>query len=145
MSAEKIKAFERRGYEEMNKGKAATMTEMDEDFATNIVFHSGFGSDIRGLKDYKQFMSEFYDALPDLHWTLDDIIVEGDKAVVRWTATGTHKGALMGIPATNKKVTVWGIGIDKIVGGKVVEAWGRMDTLGFMQQLGVVPTPGKGK
>jgi predicted ester cyclase len=121
------------------------MTVIDEDCTTNIVFHSSTGMDIRGLKDFKQFMSEFYDAFPDIHWTLDDLIVEGDKAVVRYTVTGTHRGAFMGIPPTNKKVTIWGIEIDREAGGKWVEAWGRMDTLGFMQQLGAVPTPGKPK
>ncbi|MGA2574098.1 MAG: ester cyclase [Candidatus Methanomethylicaceae archaeon] len=145
MLAEKIKALERRWYAEANKGKAATMTVIDEDCTTNIVFHSSTGMDIRGLKDFKQFMSEFYDAFPDIHWTLDDLIVEGDKAVVRYTVTGTHRGAFMGIPPTNKKVTIWGIEIDREAGGKWVEAWGRMDTLGFMQQLGAVPTPGKPK
>jgi predicted ester cyclase len=77
--------------------------------------------------------------------TVDDLIVEGDKAVVRYTITGTHKGAFMGVPPTNKKVTIWVIEIDRFAGGKIVEGWDRFDTLGIMQQLGVVPRPGKGK
>jgi predicted ester cyclase len=77
--------------------------------------------------------------------TLDDMIVEGDKAVVRYTFIGTHKGEIMGIPPTNKKATNWIIQIDRIAGGKFVECWVRSDTLGFMQQLGVVPTPKKEK
>jgi predicted ester cyclase len=90
-------------------------------------------------------MSKMYDVFPDIHFTIDDMVVEGNKAVVRYTNTGTHKGEFMGIPPTNKKVTMWAIGIDRIAGGKFVESWGRYDTLGFMQQLGLVPTPGKGK
>ncbi len=85
------------------------------------------------------------DAFPDLHVTLDDIIVEGDKAAIRFTGTGTHKGELMGIPATNKKATWSSVEIDRFAGGKFVESWERFDTLGVMQQLGVVPTPGKGR
>jgi predicted ester cyclase len=117
----------------------------NENFDTNYVCHTGAGRDIRGLKETNQFNSTFYDALPDLHFTLDDLIVEGDKAVARYTATGTHKGVYRGIPPTNKKVTVWGIVIDRFVGGKFVESWSRMDTLSLMQQLGAVPTPKKEK
>jgi hypothetical protein len=145
MSVKDIKTFERRFFEEQNKGKAATMAIMDESYATNIVYHNGTGEDVRGLKDYKQYTNEAYNAFPDLHFTIDDLIVEGDKAVVRFTMTGTHKGVIMGISPTNKKVTIWGIGIDRIVGGKVVESWERVDTLGLMRQLGVIPTPEKGK
>jgi len=86
-----------------------------------------------------------FDAFPDYRITVDDIIVEGDKTVTRYTVTGTHKGAYMGISATNKKMTLSAILIDRFVGGKVVEAWEMGDALGAMQQLGVVPTPGKGK
>ena len=143
MSAEKTKALERRFFEEWNKGKAAAMAVIDETCATNIVFHHASGGDIRGLKDFKQFYSEFYDAFPDNHLTLDDTVVEGDKAATRYTVTGTHKGAFMGVPPTNKKVTMSAIEIDRVVGGKFVEGWERFDTLGFMQQLGVVPTPKK--
>jgi len=145
MSAKEIKALERRWFEESNKGKAAGMTVINELHATDYVFHSGTGKDIRGLKDYKQFMSETYRAFPDLHVTIDDLVVEGDKVAIRWTMTGTHKGEIEGISPTNKKITIRGISIERVVGGKFVETWERYDTLGFMQQLGLVPTPKKGK
>jgi hypothetical protein len=143
MSTKDLKALGRRLVNEFNKGKAAAMAVIDEMVATNFVYHSVTGEDIHGLKDYKQSMNELFNAFPDLHWTIDDLIVEGDKAAVRYTMTGTHKGEFMGIPATNKKVTMSVIGIGRIVGGKFVEEWDRMDTLGFMQQLGVIPTPKK--
>jgi predicted ester cyclase len=145
MPTKDLKALMRRVIDAFNQGEAAVMTIADELVDANFVYHRGMGNDIHGLKDYKQSMKEFFSAFPDAHWTIDDIVVEGDKAAVRYTITGTHKGELMGIPATNKKVTVWVIGIDRMAGGKVVEAWDRMDTLGLMLQLGVVPTPGKGK
>ena len=145
MSAKDLKALERRFFEEWNKGKAATMTVIDETCATDFVFHSGTGEDIHGLKDFKKSMSEFFNAFPDNHITLDDMVVEGDKVAVRYTITGTHKGEFMGIPPTNKRVTIWPIQIDRIVGGKFVEGWTRFDTLGFMRQLGLAPTPGKGR
>jgi steroid delta-isomerase-like uncharacterized protein len=143
MSTKDLKALERRFANEFNKGKAATMTVIDETCAPNVVYHQAAGTDIRGLKNFKQFFSDMFNAFPDFHMTIDDIVAEGDKAVIRYTYTGTHKGAFMGIPATNKKVTGWTIQIDRFAGGKCVEAWERTDTLGFMQQLGVVPTPQK--
>jgi len=143
MSTKDLKALEHHFFEEWNKGKAATMAVIDELCAPNIVFHGR--RDTRGLKNLKKSFSEFYDAFPDLHATIDDMVAEGDKIALRFTWTGTHKGAFMGIPPTNKKVTMWALQIDRIAGGKCVEYWTRMDTLGLMQQLGVVPTPKKEK
>ena len=145
MSAEDLKALGRRYIEELNKGKAAALAAMDELYAADLVFHGGGGEETRGIENYKQFVSEFFKAFPDLHWTIDDILVEGDKVVARFTLTGTHKGEFMGIPRTNRKVTMWVISIDRIVGGKFVEEWERMDTLGFVQQLGLASTPAKEK
>jgi len=129
--------------EECNKGKAAAMAVIDETIATNYILHNGFGKDIHGVDDLKKIMSALYDAFPDSHTTIEDIIIEGDKAVIRYTNIGTHKGQYMGIPATNKKVTLSVIDINRIASGKIVEAWERFDTLGMMQQLGIIPTPGK--
>ena len=145
MSAKEIKALDRHFFEEWNKGKAAAMAVIDELCATNLVFHGGSGEDIRGIKDFKQLMNKFYSAFPDNHFTIDDIVAEGDKVAVRYTITGTHKGEWRGAPPTNKKVTVSVIQIDRIAGGKLVEAWERYDTLGAMRQLGLAPPPEKGK
>jgi len=143
MSAKEIKALMRRLVAESNKGKAAAMAAIDELCAADVVIH-GASEDIRGLKDYKQSTSESYSAFPDVHYTIDDMVVEGDKVATRLTMTGTHKGEFMGIPPTNKKVTVWAITIYRIAGGKFVEGWEMSDTLVLMQQLGLVPKPGKG-
>jgi hypothetical protein len=80
-----------------------------------------------------------------MHVTIDDMVAEGDKVATRVTMTGTHKGEIMGIPPTNKKVTVSGIVIDRFAGGKIVEDNGIFDMLGLMRQLGLVPTPKKEK
>jgi steroid delta-isomerase-like uncharacterized protein len=144
MPVKEIKVLERRWFEESNKGKAAAMAVIDELHVTDYVFHSGTGEDIRGLKNYKQYIRRYYSAFPDLHLTIDDMVVEGDKVAIRWTMSGTHKGEIEGIPPTGKKMTIWGISIERVVGGKFVETWETYDTMGFMQQLGLVPTPGKG-
>jgi len=143
MSTRDLKALQRRFFEEINKGRAAGLAIIDEKYAADLVFHMGTGVDVRGLKGFKQIYGATFDAFPDNHTTLDDMAVEGDKAVVRYTTTGTHKGSFMGIPPTNKKVTFSTIEIDRFAEGKVVEAWEKYDTLGIMQQLGVVPAPKK--
>ena len=81
-------------------------------------------------------------SFPDFHVTSEDIIAEGDKVVSRWTASGTHKGELFGIPPTGKKATWKGISIYRFADGKIVEAWGDADFLGLLQQLGVMPVAG---
>jgi len=143
MSVEEVKASVRRSIEALNRGKAACLIDMDRTGATDVVVHTAYGMDIHGLEDFKKLMSQWYDGFPDIHFNIDDIVVEGDMAVLRYTVTGTHKGAFMGIPPTNKTLTGWAIDIYHIVGSKLVECWTRADTLGIMQQLGVIPTPKK--
>jgi predicted ester cyclase len=145
MSAKDLKALERRLVEGWNKGKAAAMAVIDETCATNVVVHGLSAEDMNGLEGLKKHMNELYIGFPDLHFTIGDMIAEGDKVAMRGTTTGTHKGAFMGIPPTNKRITWWGIEVDRIVGGKVVEIWALVDAVGLMQQLGVMPTLGKGK
>jgi hypothetical protein len=72
---------------------------------------------------------------------LDDLIAEGETVVSRWTGRGTQHGELMGVAATGKQVTVTGVVISRFSGGKAAEDWKLTDTLGMMQQLGVIPTP----
>ncbi len=84
-------------------------------------------------------------AYPDIHMSLDDLIVEGDKVAGRWIARGTNTRPLLGIPPTGRQATVTGISILTIVNGQVTGQWTNWDTLGMLQQLGVVPTPGHGR
>jgi len=73
----------------------------------------------------------------DVHAAVEDMITEGDKVVLRWTWGGTHTGEFWGVPPTGMQVTVTGISILRIEGGKIVEEWGEMDNMGLMAQLGV--------
>jgi len=139
MSAEENKAIYARIVEEgFNKGN---LSVTDELVAANHVNHT---DNVHGPEEYKGFITLYRTAFPDLQMTIVDSIAEGDKVVNRWTATGTHKGELMGIPPTGKQIEVTGTYTARIVGGKIVEEWGNMDALGMMQQLGVVPAPGEG-
>ena len=106
MSTQDHKALLSRVLDSFNKGEAAVIAVSDELFAPNFVYHPVTGDVIRGLKDYKPFVKEFLSAFPDAHYTVEDMLFEGDKGAVRITITATHKGPLMGIPATNKKMVV---------------------------------------
>jgi predicted ester cyclase len=137
--SEEIKAFVRRLIEETNKGKTAAMAVIEELYDTNIVLHCARGKDIHGLKDYKQASNELFSEIPNVHFAIDDMIVEGDKVAVRLTMTGTYSGKMGDASSSNKKVMISTIIIDRIIGSKFVEEWERYDTLGFMQQLGLEP------
>ena len=140
MSTEDNKAVVRRFYEEvMNQRKRAVL---DEVFDPNLVDHFAPPGTPGGLEGARQTLGMFLSAFPDLHFTVEDLIAEGDKVVARATMSGTQQGAFMGIPPTGKRVTMTGIDINRFVGGKSVEHWVEMDTLGLMQQLGVIPPSG---
>jgi len=141
MSVEENKAVVRRVWEEVANQKNLAL--VDELYAANFVFHRAGMEDIRGPEGLKQLLTTFLTAFPDLHFTIEDLVAEGDKVVDRVTATGTHKGDLMGIAPTGKQVKWTAIHINHIVGGKFVETWDVVDMLGLMQQLGVIPTPGQ--
>jgi steroid delta-isomerase-like uncharacterized protein len=85
---------------------------------------------------WKQAHAMFLEAIPDQKLTIEDEIAEGDTVVTRWTFSGTHRGALMGIPATGKSIAIKGISLDRISGGQVVEHSAQIDILGLMQQIG---------
>jgi steroid delta-isomerase-like uncharacterized protein len=81
-------------------------------------------------------------AFPDLTVQVEDILVDGDKVVVRARAEGTHQGNFMGLPATGKQVAIDLIDINRIADGQIAERWGLADTLGLLQHLGALPAPG---
>jgi steroid delta-isomerase-like uncharacterized protein len=141
MLTETNKTVARRFFDEVfGKGK---LDVLDEIIAKDHV-NSGPGT-LPGLptgpEGTKQLVTVYRNAFPDLHFTIDEQIAEGDKVVTRWTGRGTSKGELLGIPATGKSATVTGLSIDRIANGKIAESWGIFDQFGMMQQLGVIPTP----
>jgi steroid delta-isomerase-like uncharacterized protein len=137
MSTEDNKALARRAFEgTMNQKNLAVVDELH---VADFVFHSASRT-IQGLEPFKQLLSMYFTAFPDLYLTIEDTIAEGDRVVVRFTARGTHKGDFMGIPPTGKQVAVTGISIMRFANGKALEEWVNQD---LMQQLGVVTVPGQ--
>ena len=139
METEKNKAIAHRWNNEIwNKGN---IDLIDELFADNFVsYYPSFPPSDR--ESYKQWAIMEFAAFADIHCTIEDLVAEGDKVVIRWNWRGTHsKGKYMEIAPTGKQVTITGITILRIEGSKIVEEWGNSDELGKMQQLGVVPSP----
>jgi len=128
--------------EEVNNGNLAVI---DEFAAPNYVLYSPGGAEpVRGPECLKQLITSFRTAFPDIKGTIEDMITEGDKVVVRYVWCGTHQGPWMGIPPTGKPVNFTSIDIFRIANGKVVEQWVSGDSLGLLQQLGAVPFPRRG-
>jgi steroid delta-isomerase-like uncharacterized protein len=139
MSTEQNKTIVRRFLEEIiNRENPAALNEL---VAADFVWHGGSVGEVRGLETFKQFLTPFFTAFPELHAATDDLIGEGDQVVARYSWRGAQHGEFMGIPPTDKRVTVTGISIYRVAGGKIVEEWWQEDMLGLMQQLGAVPTP----
>jgi steroid delta-isomerase-like uncharacterized protein len=136
MSAEENKANDRRLFEEgLNRQNLAVTDELA---ATNVVGHTPAGT-IQGVEAYKQFLSSYFTAFPDLKFTIEAQIAEGDQSIVHWTARGTHQGMLGPVPPTGKSATTPGITLTRWANGKVVDIWTYWDNLALMQQLGVIP------
>lgn len=135
---EDLKAISRRLLEEaFTQGR---LEIVDEIVAAGYVAHDPASPEpVRGPDGLKAFITVYREAFPDLRATVEEQIAEGDKVLTRWSARGTHEGELLGIPPTGKQSTVTGMTLDRFEGGKIVESWDNWDTLGMLQQLGVVP------
>ena len=134
------KAIARRVLEDAANGRNLEL--IDELLAPDYALHDPSNPMVQDRETYKQFLGGHFTAFPDAKWTIDDIVAEGDRVVVRWTLTGTHEGPLMGIPPTGKSFAMSGISIYRMADGKVAEEWAVADVMGFMQQLGLLPPPG---
>ena len=87
----------------------------------------------------KKGSKHWHTVTPDLQYTVEDVIAEGDKGVVRWTCVSTHTGELWGIAPTGKRLTTSGIDIFRIEDGKIVEWEGLWDSGAYLSQLGAIP------
>jgi steroid delta-isomerase-like uncharacterized protein len=141
MSTKKNKELIRKYYSEWNElagGPAKLRSLADKYYPPSYSYHSS-SEDLNREQAILAFLS-FITAFPDVNYSIDDMVAEGDKVVTRYTLKGTHKGTYMGIPATGKKVMMKGVFVDRIDRGKVLEEWGVGDEASLMTQLGVIPS-----
>ena len=141
MSTEENKALARQFIEEgFSKGNLAVA---DAIIAPNFVnYDPGTPPLSSGPEGYKQLVTAYRTAYPNLQLSVDDLFAEADKVAVRWSARGTHSGPLGDIPPTGKQMMITGISVLTIAAGKVAAQHTNWDTLGMLQQLGVIPAPG---
>ena len=141
--SEENKAQVRRLLEE---GFSQGHTEVvDEVLNPNFVCYdpNSESGEVRGAETIKGEIEYFRNAVPDLTYTIEEQIAEGDRVATRYTASGTHQGEFFGVGATGERISMSGIMIDRFdEDGKIVEEWPEYDLLGVMQQLGAVATPG---
>jgi steroid delta-isomerase-like uncharacterized protein len=136
MTVEQNKELVRRFYEQAwNLGETDVAFEI---FADDYVRHDPRGTEaLPGPAGQKKIADDFRAAFPDLEFTVDFLIGEGDFVVGRWTATGTHTGAWGGREPTGRRATLTAVNIFRFDDGKVAELWNHRDDLGLAEQLGV--------
>jgi steroid delta-isomerase-like uncharacterized protein len=136
---EQIKTIANLATEMWNTGD---LSRFDEVYATNYVNHDPSRPHVVDYESLKALIAEVRKGMPDFKSVTEDLIVEKDKFVIRWVATGKHTGTLtdIPIPPTGKKITQTGMTITRVEEGKIVEAWWNYDMLGALQQMGVIPS-----
>lgn len=137
MSIQENKAVVRRFVEEMQNQHNLDM--VDELFSPDFLDHSGRANPptLEGVKPLFAFM---FSAFPDMHFTIQQQLAEGDRVMTYKTFCGTHQGDFMGIAPTGKQVVFDNIDIFTVKDGKITEHWTVGDMLSMMQQLGVIPS-----
>lgn len=116
----------------------------DEIFAENCVTHqlrSGMPVDVvrRGPEAIKEHVAGWIVSFPDLRFSIEQMLSEGDRVMMQLLMEGTHQGAWLGIPASGKKIQIRMFTVHRVAQGKIVEDWVLVESLGFFQQLGVIP------
>jgi steroid delta-isomerase-like uncharacterized protein len=136
MSIETNKAAVGRFMEAVNAGN---LDAFDDLVAEDFVEHEAFpGLPTRGPEAPKAAIGMFRAAFPNLEFSVDELLADGDKVVVRGTISGTHKGEFMGIPPTDNSFKVQFIDIIEFRDGIATAHWGVTDQAAMMQQLGLV-------
>jgi predicted ester cyclase len=125
-------------YEAINTGNTALL---DKFVAPGYIEHS---EGWQGVEPFKQQITAFRAAFPDLHVTIEDVLTDGTRFASRTTVTGTHTGNLMGMPATGRPVSVEAVDIGRVADGQAQERWGGLNLYSLLTQLGAIPAPQAG-
>ena len=108
----------------------------------DAIFHvPGRPEPMRGPTGYLAIIGMMREGFPDIQWTLEEMIAEGDMVAARFTMRGTHQGAFFGVPPTERPIVVQAMNFYRLAGGQFVEERGQPDLLSLLQQIGAAPTP----
>ena len=135
MSAEEPTALAHRFHTDIFQG--GDLAAADELCAPDFAWHTPGVP--QGAAGVKQMATLYRTAFPDLRLTHEDTVAAGDKVVIRWTVVGTHQGDFQGIPPSGRRISITGIDIFRVAGGKLTELWSNVDQLGMLQQIGAIP------
>jgi len=139
ITEEEAKAYIERELEIFNEGNLALVDEL---FAPDYVDHMGdISEDLVGIDAVKEWATNIRTMFPDLNITTEEIIVKDDKIVWRYTTTGTNTGTTSDIPPTGKKTRMEGVGILRVVNGKIIERLIYYNEATQLSQLGYTIIP----
>ena len=135
------KGLVRRWFKEVwNEGRETTIDELFAE--SGVAYGLGAGeAEVHGPGRLKPFVRNLRGTLPDLQISIQDIMAEEDKVMVRVLLEGTHSGSGLGVPPSGRKVRVAGIVVVRISKGQFVEGWNSWDQLGLLRQIGALPEP----
>lgn len=125
----------RRAFQDIMHG--GDVAVIDELFASDFAGHDTAGGTF-GREEFRAGVTEMLAAFSERRVEIADEVVDGDKVATRWRASGVHSGEYRGIPPTGRRVSMTGISIDRLAGGKIVESWEVTDDAGVLRQLGVL-------
>ena len=137
MAEDNVKIMRRWFDEVWNNGKVATIHELMSADAVGIG-QGGPGVAINGPHEFQIFVERLRGAFPDIKVTIEDAFESGDRAVARWSATMTHGGDHLGLPATNNKIRITGISMVQIANGKIVAGWDNWDQMTMLKEIGAI-------
>jgi steroid delta-isomerase-like uncharacterized protein len=139
MPSQDTSSFMRRFVDFIN---TASQQLAEELVSPDAVFHvPGRAEPVRGPAGYLAIIGMMRGGFPDVQWTLEQMVTEGDTVAARFTMRGTHRGAFFGVPPTGRPIQIQAMNFYRLVGGKIAEERGQPDLLGLMQQIGAVPAP----
>ena len=138
MTEEANKIVMHRFLEFINSASESLAQEL---ISPDAIFHvPGSPEPMRGPAGYLAIIGMMRGGFPDIQWTLEEMVAEGDKVAARFTMRGTHRGTFFGVPPTGKTISVQAMNIYRLSGRQFVEEHGQPDMLGLLQQIGAVPT-----
>lgn len=140
MSPAENKAIVRQLAEAFNEGNLDIVDTCVDD--TFVLHHPLIPQGVHGPEGLKQFFAGLREAMPDIHHPVQHILAEGDLVAIHLPIKGTFQSPYLGIPATGTTIDVTALNLWRLADGNAVEAWFNLDTLGMMQQMGVVPQLG---
>jgi steroid delta-isomerase-like uncharacterized protein len=140
VSVDENKSLARRYFDDLWTGGDEEF--IDRHVSPDYVFHdASTPGGVRGTDGLRRYYGRFRAGFPDMRFTVEDQVAEGDKVVTRWSVEATQSGPFLGMPPSDTTIHVTGINIFRFVDGYFVEGWHNLDTLGLLQQLGAVPAP----